>query len=81
MCKENLYAKMEKLEAQIRRRTIQGLNPWSPGIREVIAIFWTINDPPGLQGLKLCPAAKVRLRSVLAKRTRQFGIKNRKVPV
>ena len=33
MCKENLYAKMEKLEAQICRCTGQGLKimPWSDG--------------------------------------------------
>ena len=27
------------------------LNPSKTGIGEVIDIFWTINDPPGLQGL------------------------------
>ena len=30
MCKENLYAKMEKLKAQICRCTRQGLNPQAP---------------------------------------------------
>ena len=28
------------------------LNPQKTGIAEVMDIFWTINDPPGLQGLK-----------------------------
>ena len=27
------------------------LNPSKPGIGEVIPIFWTVNAPPGLQGL------------------------------
>ena len=29
------------------------VNPSKTGIRKVIANFWTINDPPGLQGLKV----------------------------
>ena len=27
------------------------INPSNPGIGEVVAIFWTINNPPRLQGL------------------------------
>ena len=30
---------------------ISELNPWKAGIEEVAVIFWTISDPPGLQGL------------------------------
>ena len=28
---------------------ITGFNPYKTGIGEVVAIFWIINDPPGLQ--------------------------------
>ena len=35
------------------RKNIFHLTLKSPGIGEVITIFWTINDPPGLQGLKI----------------------------
>ena len=31
---------------------VKAMYPLKVRIGEVIAIFWTINDPPGLQGLK-----------------------------
>ena len=30
----------------------RGQNPLKKGIREDITIFWDVNDPPGIQGLK-----------------------------
>ena len=33
---------------------LDSVGPWPKmGIGEVIAIFWTINNPPGLQGLSI----------------------------
>ena len=29
------------------------INPYKTGIGEAIAIFWAINDPPGLKGLRM----------------------------
>ena len=52
MCKENLYAKMEKLEVQICRCTRQGLNTWSPGVERNIGFLCITYVPPGLKWLR-----------------------------
>ena len=56
ICIKNNFDFQTKFLIKICQKTIGRIyffffNLLKTGIREIIAIFWTINDPPGLQGL------------------------------